>query len=88
MQTGLLWFDSDPSRELAAKVEDAARRYREKFGVMPDTCYVNNAALVGGERPMRLNALGGSVLRVVPAGNILQHHFWVGVEDRLEGRSP
>ena len=29
----------------------AARRYREKFGVMPDTCYVNNAALAGGERP-------------------------------------
>jgi len=31
MQTGLLWYDGDPNRGLAAKIEDAARRYREKF---------------------------------------------------------
>jgi hypothetical protein len=88
MQTGLLWFDNDPNRELAAKVEDAARRYREKFGVAPDTCYVSRAALSGGECLVRLKDFGGLALRLVPAGNILQHHFWVGIEDRLERRSP
>jgi hypothetical protein len=85
MQTGLLWFDNDPGRELVAKVEDAARRYREKFGVAPDTCYVNGAALTGGERLIRL---GDVALRVVPAGNILQHHFWVGVEERPDRTAP
>ena len=41
MQVGLLWFDNDPHRGLAGKIEDAARRYREKYGRPPDTCYVN-----------------------------------------------
>ena len=77
MQTGLLWFDSDPQRGLAAKIEDAARRYREKFGVPPDTCYVNQAAL-GADAP------AGMALRIVPAVNILPHHFWVGVEERRD----
>jgi hypothetical protein len=79
MQIGLLWFDNDPHRGLAAKVEDAARRYREKFGVTPNTCYVNQAALTG-----QTTAQGqpvSAVLRVVPANNILPHHFWVGVEE-------
>ena len=88
MQMGLLWFDNDPNRELAAKVEDAARRYREKFGVTPDTCYVSRAALSGGEHLIPLRDGSGLALRLVPAGNILQHHFWVGVEDRLECRLP
>ncbi|MBM4458917.1 MAG: hypothetical protein FJ011_14325 [Chloroflexi bacterium] len=39
MQSGLLWFDNSPGRGLADKVADAARRYREKFGAAPDTCY-------------------------------------------------
>jgi hypothetical protein len=78
MQTGLLWFDSDPNRGLAAKIEDAARRYREKFGQWPDTCYVNNAALTdtGAQRtPSDL------AVRVVPSTNIPRHHFWVGREE-------
>ena len=45
MQIGLLWFDNDPRRGLTAKIEDAARRYREKFGAPPNACYVNQAAL-------------------------------------------
>ncbi len=32
MQVGLLWFDNDPHRGLASKIEDAARHYQEKFG--------------------------------------------------------
>jgi len=85
MQTGLLWFDSDPNRELAAKVEEAARRYREKFGRAPDTCYVNQMAL-NGERLIRLKD-GNVALRLIPVGNILQHHFWVGIEDRPDRAS-
>ena len=73
MQTGLLWFDSDPNRGLAAKIEDAARRYREKFGVPPNTCYVNQAAL--GPDAAGVARRGA---RIVPAVHILPHHFWVG----------
>lgn len=78
MQTGLLWFDNDPGRDLVAKITEAARRYREKFGVPPDTCYVNQAALKGGELTVPIQGLA---LRVLPATNILANHFWVGVEE-------
>lgn len=77
MLTGLLWFDNDPHRELAAKVQDAAQRYREKFGAVPDTCYVNLTAVGGMEMVLPWQ---GRSLRVVPSGRILAHHFWVGVE--------
>jgi hypothetical protein len=81
MQIGLLWFDNDPNRGLAAKVEDAARRYWEKFGKPPDTCYVNQAALTNGAITIALPPTRGASLRVVPTANILPHHFWVGVEE-------
>jgi hypothetical protein len=83
MQMGLLWFDSDPSRDVLAKARDAARRYREKFGAPPDTCYVNDGAL-HGEMSVRLEDAGSPALRIVPADNILTHHFWVGIEEKRE----
>lgn len=76
MQIGLLWFDGDPGRGLVAKIEDAARRYREKFGVAPNCCYVNQAAWTG-------DAPVSAALRIVPAVNILPNHFWVGVEEQM-----
>ena len=83
MQVGLLWFDSDPARALGVKIQEAARRYREKFGVPPDTCYVNSGAvgLLGGSDPGQFGSV--AALRVVPAANILPHHFWVGVEENV-----
>ena len=77
MQTGLLWYDGDPNRGLVAKIEDAARRYREKFGQTPDTCYINSSVLAVVGAP---NVVSNMAVRVVPATNILPNHFWVGVE--------
>ncbi len=84
MQSGLLWFDNNPGRELEAKVEDAAKRYRDKFGVFPDTCYVNRSAVVGSAAVLSPAAFHGKSIRIVPAGNVLPHHFWIGVEDVRE----
>lgn len=78
MQSGLLWFDNDPGRGVIAKVEAAACRYREKFGAAPDTCYVNRAAFEGAELEL---APQGVALRVIPARDVLAHHFWIGVEE-------
>ncbi len=77
MQIGLLWFDNDPQRGLAAKVEEAASRYREKFGVVPNTCYVSQAEWDKSGAVASPKA----GLRVLPARNILPHHFWIGVEE-------
>jgi hypothetical protein len=80
MQNGLLWFDNDPHRGLTSKIEDAAQRYREKFGRSPDTCYVNSKTFNGEPEAITPSNLARQALRVVPATNILPHHFWVGEE--------
>lgn len=82
MRTGLLWFDDRRDRPLAVKVIEAAKRYAEKFGVAPDVCYVN-PALLGQEEQLvvSLPAGDGVALRLVPAPNILPHHFLVGVAE-------
>jgi hypothetical protein len=82
MQSGLLWFDNDPHRQLAVKIADAARRYQEKFGAAPNICYVNQAALEGDETKLPVQEMQASSLRVVPASNVLLHHFWVGIEEQ------
>jgi hypothetical protein len=84
MQTGLLWFDNDPHREMTLKIEDAVRRYKEKFGVVPNICYVNQAAFDGGELKFALQGSQVASLRVVPVSNVLLHHFWVGIEEQRE----
>ncbi|MCX7670318.1 MAG: hypothetical protein N2439_09630 [Anaerolineae bacterium] len=81
MEVGLLWFDNDPGRGVAAKALDAARRYREKFGVTPNTCYVNSAAINGSEMVVPMPSPDQALLRLRPAAHIRPHHFWVGVED-------
>jgi hypothetical protein len=45
MQTGLLWYDDDPQRPLETKISLAAERYRDKYGRLPDTCYVHPQAV-------------------------------------------
>jgi hypothetical protein len=77
MDMGLLWYDDTANRPLADKVAEAARRYREKFGMAPNTCYVNQSALK--EQPMTLNVAPGLTLEVLPASNVLPSHFYVGV---------
>ena len=81
MQTGLLWFDNDPHRDTVLKIQEAARRYREKFGVAPNTCYVNQADSAEGELKLSLQGAQAASLRVIPASNVLLHHYWVGIEE-------
>ncbi len=82
MEVGLLWYDNDPRRTLEDKVGEAARRYREKFGRLPNTCHIHSAACRGegvssGDRDCHL-ADPRTTVRLVSARNILPHHFWLG----------
>jgi hypothetical protein len=77
MQEGLLWFDASPKRGLAEKVAEAADRYHFKFGRRPNLCYVHASMLDSSTVE-----LGG--VRLVPAHNVLKHHFWIGVEETAQ----
>jgi len=82
MDTGLLWYDGDPKRSLEDKIEQAAERYREKYGRWPNTCYVHPQA-AGNHTVDELHLACQSrnpttTIRVISARNILLHHFWLG----------
>lgn len=70
MNTGLLWFDDNPTRTLADKVRLAAARHRRKYGHSPNLCYVHPSAL---DREMRVDGV-----RVEAKGNVLRGHLWIG----------
>jgi hypothetical protein len=82
VREGLLWFDNDPKRNPVEKIGRAARRYREKYGVPPEVCYVHPAVITAmrpssGEpkEAVAIEDLPG--LQVASLPWVLQHHFWV-----------
>ena len=89
METGLLWYDGDPKRPLEDKVGRAVERYRQKYGRWPNICFVH-PQVVGDQATdgLRLACLGKSpkaTIRVLPAPNVLVHHFWLGEASEREG---
>jgi hypothetical protein len=72
MREGLLWYDPDPRRPAADKIEDAARRFRERFGRAPNCCHLHPD-----------EGVGKSSVHVVADARILRHHYWIGVDDTL-----
>ena len=81
MEIGLLWFDNDPSVGIEEKIRRAAKHYREKYGQPANICYANSRVLLeqSGVKDTFKIELNDAALRVVAAGNILPHHFWVGI---------
>ena len=82
MEFGLLWHDGDASRPLDEKIGRAARRYREKYGREPNTCYIHAGTSEGQPPPgshesCRLDD-PRITIRVLRAPNVPLHHFWLG----------
>ena len=69
---GMLWFDNDEQRDLAAKVGRAAEYYREKYGKSPNLCFVH---LSQAPKEGRVDGIEVRGTRAV-----MSNHFWVGVE--------
>ena len=73
MQTGPLWFDDNPSLPISSKIEQAAQRYRERFGRSPDLCYVNPRTLADA-RELSVD------LQVAERPTVQPNSFWIGVK--------
>lgn len=86
MIIGMLWFDDDPKRPVEKKIQRAAARYMEKYGVAPNLCYANPRTLNNREPfkvklPAGKNAFRFEKVTVKPARSILLNHFWLGVAE-------
>ncbi len=74
MKSGLLWYDAAPNTTLDKKITDAVNRYREKFGTMPNTAFVNEKDYTPD--------LAVREVKVTPKRTILPNHVWVGVSEK------
>lgn len=72
LRVGMLWFDDDPKRSLAAKVARAAEHYRHKYGQAPNICYVHESAL-------KSEAASQTSIKIVAVRDVLRHHLWIGL---------
>lgn len=73
LTVGMLWFDSDESRSLAARLERAADYYREKYGADPNLCLIHPGT-AGEGCPAQLNGVTVEV-----SESVLPEHLWLGV---------
>lgn len=72
MKSGLLWYDAS-SKDMDAKILQAATRYQQKFGVKPDTCFLNP-----GDVPKARPVPG---IQIHPKATIMPNHIWLGVSE-------
>jgi hypothetical protein len=90
MKSGLLWYDNDPRRPLEDKIGQAARRYHEKYGSWPNTCFVHPQAMADdGDQPFSIlnPEKQQGTIQVLSAANVLLHHFWLGECQNVERRN-
>ena len=76
MDIGMMWFDDDKHKPLAAKLVQAAEYYARKYGNKPTTCLVNSAELLATEQKEPALPLPGLRLETMPT--ILPNHYWIG----------
>lgn len=74
MNTGMLWFDNDPRKDLVTKITLAAEYYTRKYGCRPDLCFVNPAS-AGQMLPKTAG------IEVRSHQMILPNHFWLGLQN-------
>ncbi|HLW02815.1 MAG TPA: hypothetical protein VKT82_29435 [Ktedonobacterales bacterium] len=72
MKLGLLWFDDDAKRKVVEKLDEAAERYEERFGVRPTLVHLN---------PAQAEGLAHRRLRVCGDASLRRNYFLVGVDD-------
>jgi hypothetical protein len=73
MKSGLLWYDNS-SAILDKKIQDAAKRYQQKFGAAPNIAFVN-------PKDMQTEAKIKNIT-VKAKSTILPNHIWLGIEGR------
>jgi hypothetical protein len=76
MKLGLLWFDDDTKRKVVEKLDEAAERYAERFGVRPTLAHLN---------PAQAEGLAHRRLRLCGDPGLRRNYFLVGVD---EGEAP
>jgi hypothetical protein len=88
MNVGMLWFDNDTKIDLNSKISRAARYYKDKYGRIPNLCYVHPTMT---EKPVEQNdestKLRAGDIEIRMTRSVLPNHIWIGINN-LNGNTP
>lgn len=73
MNTGMLWLDDDKKRPFDEKVRRAAVYYQDKYGRLPNVCFVSRKATKEATQVDKIS--------IVPDRAMQPHHFWLGLNN-------
>ncbi len=80
MKSGLLWYDNS-TKTITQKIEEAAKRYNEKFGSPPDRCYINANDIPSGN-PENLPVIAThSGIEIASSKTIMPNYVWLGIAE-------
>jgi len=86
MKTGMLWMDKEPDGALEVKIRRAVRYYQQRFGQLPNLCFVHPSLLLGqAEGDIFEDALG---IEVLGSQHLEPEQLWVGFKDALREAEP
>ncbi len=77
-----VWYDDEPKSTVMSKIDNALKRYQEKFGELPRECKFNEKMVVvpeevlAGERGFEIIQIPG--VQVLTYDNIPSNNFWLG----------
>ena len=77
----MLWYDNDQKTDFQAKIERAARYYRDKYGQTPNLCFVH-PGMLPTRQPQEASydpVLQATGIEVRASNTMLPHHFWLGI---------
>jgi len=74
MDIGMLWFDNDQKADLQAKITRAASYYQDKYGEVPNLCFIHPCML--DPSSSNLNQPG---VEIRTSNTMLPNHFWIGI---------
>ena len=75
MNRGMLWFDNNPKTNLASKIKQAAEYYRQKYGAVPNLCFVHPSML--SEKETDEGRISVRAYRPVLPG-----YLWIGLAEK------
>lgn len=78
MNIGMLWFDNDPKSELDVKIARATSYYQQKYGRIPNLCFIHPTMIPGSSNEPEKKLVSGPV-EVRANQAVLPNHFWIGV---------
>lgn len=73
MKSGLLWYDASQNT-IDVKIQQAAKRYQEKFGAAPNLAFVN-------PKDIKDPAVRVLNITIKTKETIMPNHVWLGISN-------